>query len=336
LFFKRFVTNLLNKSTATSNPNEIIDERFLSNELTAVCIDMAKKALNRIQMLSDLNSQPKMIEEISDLVIQTLVKDHFQYAIDIHTHSLQSIDFKQELNIKLFETIKILNNLMYLYDRFINTNVLQLLNGTVNYTNVLSKQKHYMIDLETKIDLAIDRALILIANHLKFTLQNEQKPSDFKVDESSFADLRSLSNSVCTPTCSKVLRIIQTQLDHINECFDGKNLNCILKEFGIKYHRCVYEHIIKFEYNELGAVTLIRDLNEYRQFSKNFNSPLLETLFVTLYNLANLLVVVPSNLQEVCVGESLALLNKDIIETFVKLRSDYKNIKFQVNRLNRV
>lgn len=296
---------------------------------------MAKKALNRIQMLSDLNSQPKMIEEISDLVIQALVRDHFQYAIDIHTYSLQSIDVKQELNIKLFETIKKLNNLMYLHERFINTNVLQLLNGTVNHTNVLSKQKQSMIELESKIDLAIDRGLVLISNHIKHVLQTEQKPSDFKIDETSLNDFHSLANSVCTPTCSKVLRIIQNQLDHINECFDGKNLNCVFKEFGIKYHRCVYEHIIKFEYNELGAVTLIRDLNEYRQFAKKFNSPLLETLFVTLYNLANLLVVVPSNLQEVCVGESLAILNKDIIETFVKLRSDYKNIRFQVNRLNR-
>jgi hypothetical protein len=82
-------------------------------------------------------------------------------------------------------------------------------------------------------------------------------------------------------------------------------------------------------------MSLIRDLNEYRRCAKSFNSHLLESLFTTLYSLGNLLVVAPGNLQEICSGEHLNQLNKDIIEAFVKLRADNKQIKFQINRPNR-
>ena len=139
----------------------------------------------------------------------------------------------------------------------------------------------------------------------------------------------------CTQTCSKVVHIIKTQIEIVNECFDGKNVSNVLKDFGIKYNRCIYDHILKFEYNEFGAMALVRDLNEYRQSAKSFKSNIVETLFTTLYSLANILVVAPENLPEICCGENLAALNKDIIESFVKLRADNKLIKFQINRLNR-
>lgn len=82
-------------------------------------------------------------------------------------------------------------------------------------------------------------------------------------------------------------------------------------------------------------MTLIRDLNEYRRCSRSFNSHLIDTLFSTIYSLGNLLVVAPGNLQEICSGEHLSLLNKDVIESFIKLRADNRQIKFQINRPNR-
>lgn len=139
----------------------------------------------------------------------------------------------------------------------------------------------------------------------------------------------------CTQTCSKVIHIVKTQIDVVNECLDGKNVANVLKDFGIKYHKCIYDHVLRFEYNEFGAMALVRDLNEYRQSAKSFKSILVESLFTTLYSLANVLVVAPENLQEICSGENLASLNKDIIESFVKLRADNKLIKFQINRANR-
>jgi len=51
---------------------------------------------------------------------------------------------------------------------------------------------------------------------------------------------------------------------------------------------------------------VICDVNEYRKCVKEFNIPLVTQLFNTLHALCNLLVVVPENLKQVCVGEEVA------------------------------
>jgi hypothetical protein len=76
-------------------------------------------------------------------------------------------------------------------------------------------------------------------------LQVEQKKTDFKSDSDE------MSNQ-CTPACAKALRLIESQIGKLNSCLDGKNVNNSLKELGVKFHRCIYDHLFRFEYNELG------------------------------------------------------------------------------------
>jgi len=154
-------------------------------------------------------------------------------------------------------------------------------------------------------------------------LQAEQKRTDFK------SETDEISNQ-CTPACSRALRIIETQINHLNANLDGRNINSALRELGIKFHRCIYDHVFRFEYNELGAMAVIRDINEYRVCAKSFKSQVVDKLFTVLYALSNLLVVKPSNLQEICTGEHLVTLNKETLESFVQLRADYKKINFQI------
>jgi hypothetical protein len=46
---------------------------------------------------------------------------------------------------------------MYLYERFLNTVALPLVSGTVNYSKILTKQKQMNNELESKVDIAIDK-----------------------------------------------------------------------------------------------------------------------------------------------------------------------------------
>ena len=50
-------------------------------------------------------------------------------------------------------------------------------------------------------------------------------------------------------------------------------------------------------------------------------------LFDTLHALCNLLVVNPDNLKQVCSGEQLANLDKNILHSFVQLRADYRSAR---------
>ena len=86
-----------------------------------------------------------------------MCKDHFTYAIDLHINTIQNIDVKQELNVKLFPTIRKLSDLMYLFERFTNTNALVLVTGTVNHLRISEKQKQIYNDLEMKIDHALEK-----------------------------------------------------------------------------------------------------------------------------------------------------------------------------------
>jgi len=83
--------------------------------------------------------------------------------------------------------------------------------------------------------------------HIKHFLQLEQKRTDFK------SELDEISNQ-CTSACSKTIKIIENQIAKINMCLDGRNINSALKELGIKFHRCIYDHIFSFQYNELGLM----------------------------------------------------------------------------------
>ena len=73
----------------------------------------------------------------------------------------------------------------------------------------------------------------------------------------------------------------------------------ILTELGIRFHRIIYEHLQQFQYNSMGALCAICDVNEYRKCVQEFKIPVVTTLFDTLHALCNLLLVLPENLKQV-------------------------------------
>lgn len=91
----------------------------------------------------------------------------------------------------------------------------------------------------------MSRAFTAICNHIKYVLQVEQKRIDFKPETDE------ISNK-CTAACAKALKIIESQTGNINSSLDGRNVNNALKDLGIKFHRCIYDHLFRYEYNELG------------------------------------------------------------------------------------
>ena len=52
--------------------------------------------------------------------------------------------------------------------------------------------------------------------------------------------------------CEKVVKYVSVQLIRLNDCLDGKNVEALLMEFGIRFHRIVFEHLQQFQYNSMG------------------------------------------------------------------------------------
>ena len=74
--------------------------------------------------LCDSNAHPKLVEDIYEILCNHLFKEHLFYALDLHIHALQSMDSKQEVKLHIFQVIKQLNDLFYLFEKFVNATVL--------------------------------------------------------------------------------------------------------------------------------------------------------------------------------------------------------------------
>lgn len=98
---------------------------------------------------------------------------------------------------------------------------------------------------------------------------------------------------------------MQPALKQAKRCVDGDNLQSVLHEIGVRFHRVIFDHLQTMQYNTAGAMCAICDVNEYRKCIRELENPLVTQLLDILHALCNLLLVKPENLQEVCTGETL-------------------------------
>lgn len=165
--------------------------------------------------------------------------------------------------------------------------------------------------------MGLERTLMAICGYIKHLLISEQKKTDFKPEKSDMSMMHSRA-------CSSVVQYVTKTVSKIKQQLDGKNRLIILHELGIRLHRAIYEHLLTFQYNSLGAMLAICDVNEYRTCIKQLDNGDVVSLFDVLHALCNLLVVPTDNLKQICVGEPLNLLDKPTLYSFIQLREDFK------------
>lgn len=74
--------------------------------------------------LCDANNQAKAIDDVFEMTCQYLCREHCNYGIDLHINALQSIDTKQDVNLYIFPAISHLNELILLFEKFMNNDIL--------------------------------------------------------------------------------------------------------------------------------------------------------------------------------------------------------------------
>jgi hypothetical protein len=107
--------------------------------------------------LCDPVNQPNALESIFDIICLSLCREHIFYALDLHINALQSVDTKQDINLHIFPLIKQLNNIIYLFEQFTNTNVLAPVLATPYHMKISNKFKTICNDLEIKIDISLEK-----------------------------------------------------------------------------------------------------------------------------------------------------------------------------------
>ena len=99
--------------------------------------------------------------------------------------------------------------------------------------------------LEHKLDTGIDRTLSALAGWVQTILRTEQQKTDFNPVSAKLA-LNTTSSA-----CLRVVKFVNYQVDRIRGSMDGKNLEMVLLELGLRLHRVIYDHLQVCKYTTL-------------------------------------------------------------------------------------
>lgn len=298
-------------------------ETFLSEEVAIALLQESKLAFKRCEMLSRQSDMPGNALQIFEILLHYLMAEHLDYALELGLQSVPIPENKTHPQIYFFDVVRQCNAVIHLLEKQFIDSLVPLVISTPKHGDCLQKKKYLLEQIELKLDTGLDRSINAIVGWVKIYLQTEQKKTDFKPE----TDLDTLAS----PACLAVVQYVGSMVERIRDSLDGKNVEALMMEFGVRFHRVIYEHLQQFQYNSAGAMCAICDVNEYRKCVKEFKVPLVNTLFDTLHALCNLLLVKPENLKQVCTGDQLAGLDRSILLNFIQLRSDYKTQKLAVS-----
>ncbi|XP_048126839.1 exocyst complex component 5 isoform X2 [Alosa alosa] len=264
-------------------------ETFLSQEVVVNLLQETRHAFERCHKLSDPADLPRNAFCIFLLLVDHLCVDHIDYALEIGLSAIPSADAKNA-NLYFLDVVQQANTIFHLFDKQFNDHLMPLI-----------------------------RTLKCMVGHMKHILATEQRKTDFRPEDENNVMIQ------YTTACSKVCVYVSSQVERVRRSMDGKNVDTVLAELGVRFHRLIHEHLQQFTYSSMGGMLAICDVAEYRRSAKDFRVPLVLQLFDTLHALCNLLVVAPDNLKQVCCGEQLTNLDRNLLHTFVQLRADYRS-----------
>ncbi|CAC5396756.1 EXOC5 [Mytilus coruscus] len=237
-------------------------------------------------------------EKILCVLIQYLVLEHTDYAVELGLQAIPLPDPKNQPEIYFFDVVGQANTLFHLFEK--QDSLIPLVLLCIQKRRVLREQ------LKGKIDIGLDRAVATVAGWIRNILSAEQKKTDFKPEDDS------VLGQMVTPVNGKNVEVVLTELgtrlhrvifDHLQQfqynSLDGKNVEVVLTELGTRLHRVIFDHLQQFQYNSLDGKNVEVVLTE-------LGTRLHRVIFDHLQQFQyNSLVVVPDNLKQVCSGEQL-------------------------------
>lgn len=305
-------------------------ETLLSEEVAISLLHEVKQALNRSKELSKPNEAENALE-IFDLQLQHLCIEHLDYAIELSREPL-NLEQKAQPDLRFFDIVRQCNAICHLIEKQFIDCVQPQVTKTESkkcYAECIKRKRQVLDQLEFKLNDGLERCLNATISWIKITLANEQRKTDFKPENEE------LTPSFSTSACSKVCKFVKSVNVKILDCLDGENVDKVYIEFGSRFYRAIYEHLQRYEFSSLGAMVAISDVKAYSSAiriptSENSskalpNGKVVEDMFKVLHSLCNLWVVPPENLKQLCSDEGLSGVDRNILDTFVQLRADFRS-----------
>ncbi|XP_045537856.1 exocyst complex component 5 [Papilio machaon] len=296
-------------------------ETFLSEQLVQKMLADANMSFLRCKTLCTSNELPGTAIALLDVLVQQLLIEHVDYALDLGLQSIPIAENKSPPQIYFFEIVNQTNKIVKMFEEHFQESVLPCLSSTTRQSECVQKKSVVLEQLENKVDAGLERAIAAVVGWVRLHLNTEQKKTDFKPE----GDI----DTIASPACLAVVSYLNSVMDKVYTNLEGDNLDAVSLELAVRLHRVIYEHLQNFQFNSAGAMIAICDVKEYRSAAcgRSGSAPHAHALFDALHALCNLLLVKPENLHQVCEGETLAELDQSILHNFIQLRSDYKSHK---------
>ncbi|CAB3249137.1 unnamed protein product [Arctia plantaginis] len=298
-------------------------ETFLSEQLVQKMINDSKTSFIRCKTLCTTNEVSNTTVALLEILIQHLLVEHVDYALDLGLQSIPIAESKSPPQIYFFDIVNQANKIIRMFEEHFQESVSPCMTSASKQNECVQRKKSIMDQLENKLDAGLERAIAAIVGWVKLHLQTEQKKTDFKPE----GDIDTIASSACLA----VVSYLNNVMDKIHGGLEGDNLHAVTLELAVRLHRIIYEHLHSYQFNSAGAMIAICDVKEYRSAvcgrgARAAPAPA-HALFDALHALCNLLLVKPENLHQVCEGETLAELDHSILHSFIQLRADYKSHK---------
>lgn len=298
-------------------------ETFLSEHVVQKMLNDAQTSFTRCKTLCTKNELSTTTVSLLEVLIQHLLIEHVDYALDLGLQSIPIAESKSPPQIYFFDIVKQANKIVRLFEEHFQECVLPCMTSSSKQNECMQRKTSIMDQLENKLDAGLERAIVAIVSWVKLHLQTEQKKTDFKPE----GDI----DTIASPACLAVVSYLNNVMDKIHGGLEGDNLHNVTLELAVRLHRIVYEHLHNYQFNSAGAMIAICDVKEYRSAACGRGAraapPPAHALFDATHALCNLLLVKPENLHQVCEGETLAELDHSILHSFIQLRADYKSHK---------
>ncbi|GAB2284655.1 Exocyst complex component 5 [Dionaea muscipula] len=187
------------------------------------------------------------------------------------------------------------------------------------HASSLEEMATAMSNAEAAAYKGLQQCIDTVMAEVERLLSAEQKATDYRSPDDGIAPDHRPTNA-----CIRVVAYLSRVLDAAYTALEGQNKQAFLTEVGNRLHKLLLNHWQKYTFNPSGGLRLKRDITEYGEYVRSFNTPSVDERFELLGIMANVFIVAPESLSSLF--EGTPSIRKDA-QRFIQLRDDYKSAK---------
>lgn len=298
--------------------------QLLRQDVALSMIYENQRALKRCETLVTPAALPDLANKIFQTLLAGLGVQYMKVSLEIAIDAITSKpDQKKsvDLNVQFLNVVSDANSIVYLLMKHFWDRVLPLVQPSINvYQECVKRKTSIMGELEVLLSNGLNQSLGAVVAYCAAFLSKQQRKTDFAPSDDSME----FASATCTEACAKVCGIISKHASGIKNCLNGKNEENVLVDLSKRVYTMLIDHLKTVQTNEMGAMLLIRDLNEYEQCIKSFESKEADEIFACLKEASAVLIVPAEQIGQLGDESRMSRVSQKLQHVFAKLRPDYK------------